>query len=600
MKLFLTPGSVRRAMAPMIVSAIGLAACGAASAADPAILPVVDTFADTWAATDALGRTLPDAEEAGPPREGKSVGIFYFLWLGQHGTDGPYDITKILAQDPDALRHPNSPLWGPQGHFHHWGEPLFGYYLSDDAWVIQKHAQMLSDAGVDAIIFDVTNQETYPKAHLRLCEVYSELRRLGRKTPQIAFLCPFGDPANVVARLYETLYKPGRYRDLWFQWKGKPLILADKDKVPPETKDFFTLRKPQPSYFEGPTGPDQWGWLEIYPQHAFCNAQGKPEEVTVGVGQNASGKRLCAFSEKNTYGRSWHNGKKDDRPDAVRYGFNVAEQWERALKIDPEFVFITGGNEWIAMRLPEFAGVREPIMFVDEFTQEYSRDIEPMKGGHGDDYYYQMVNYIRRFKGVRKPAPPSEPKTIRIDGSFADWSDVGPEYRDDRGDTLHRDHPGYDRAGRYMNNTGRNDFVAAKVARDDRNVYFYARTAQPITPPATSHWMMLFIDADCDSKTGWQGYDLVVNRKVNDGSTTTVEASRDGWNWKPRARTAYRVKRNELELAVPRSAFGPAAQTKPLAFRFKWSDNMQAEGDVMDFAINGDAAPDGRFSYVFR
>ncbi len=38
---------------------------------------------------------------------------------------------------------------------------------------------------------------------------------------------------------------------------------------------------------------------------------------------------------------------------------------ERALKVDPEFIFITGWNEWIAMRLPEFAGVREPVMFVD-------------------------------------------------------------------------------------------------------------------------------------------------------------------------------------------------------------------------------------------
>jgi hypothetical protein len=25
-------------------------------------------------------------------------------------------------------------------------------------------------------------------------------------------------------------------------------------------------------------------------------------------------------------------------------------------------------------------------MFVDQFDQEHSRDIEPMRGGHGDDY----------------------------------------------------------------------------------------------------------------------------------------------------------------------------------------------------------------------
>ncbi len=116
----------------------------------------------TWAATDALGRTLPTQAKVGPLRKDRYVGMFYFLWLGAHGQSGPHDITKILAEHPDALKQPTSPPWGPFHAFHHWGEPLFGYYLSDDAWVLRKHAQMLSDAGVDTVIFDVTNQATYP------------------------------------------------------------------------------------------------------------------------------------------------------------------------------------------------------------------------------------------------------------------------------------------------------------------------------------------------------------------------------------------------------------------------------------------------------
>ncbi|HSW46029.1 MAG TPA: hypothetical protein VLM89_10705, partial [Phycisphaerae bacterium] len=423
-----------------------------------------DTRPDTWVATDGLGRTLPTAEQVGLPREGKYVGVFYFLWLGQHGTDGPYDITRILTAQPNAMTEPDNPAWGPQSHYHHWGEPLFGYYLGDDAWVIRKHAQMLADAGTDVIIFDVTNQYTYQKVYTRLCEVFIQVRREGGRVPQIAFLCPFWNPTRTVAELYANLYKPGLFADLWFRWEGKPLILADPDKVDPACKDFFTFRKPQPDYFQGPTGPDQWGWLEKYPQHVFRNAAGQAEQMTVGVGQNSDGKRCCAFSEKNTMGRSWHGGSRDDRPGAVALGLNFAEQWERALKVDPEFIFITGWNEWIAMRLPEFAGHREPVMFVDQYTQEYSRDIEPMKGGHLDNYYYQMIANIRRFKGVRKPPARSGPKTIVIDGDFADWRDVQPEYRDDLGDTMHRDHPGYDKAGRYVNRTGRNDFTLLKVA----------------------------------------------------------------------------------------------------------------------------------------
>ena len=99
--------------------------------------PTWDNFSDAWVATDALGRSLPTYEQIGPPRPDRWVGIFYFLWHGAHVNGGPYDITKILRQDPDATRKADSPLWGPVFAPHHWGEPLFGYYLGDDQWVLR-------------------------------------------------------------------------------------------------------------------------------------------------------------------------------------------------------------------------------------------------------------------------------------------------------------------------------------------------------------------------------------------------------------------------------------------------------------------------------
>lgn len=561
----------------------------------------IATYPDTWAATDSLGRAVAMHEQVGPPKPDRQVGLFYFLWLGQHGTEGPFDITRILAQYPDGLNQPTSPPWGPSHKFHFWGEPLFGYYLADDRWVLRKHAQMLADALVDVVIFDVTNQETYPRAYTALCEVFMQVRRDGGTTPLIAFMCPFGDSSKVVARLYEQLYRPKLFPDLWFRWRGKPLIIAKKDHLTAEILDFFTFRAHGPDYFNPQTAPGQWQWLQIYPQHVYRDESGKAEEISVGVAQNATGKRLCAFSEENTYGRSWHAGRKDDRPDAVLHGFNFAEQWEHALKIDPEFIFITGWNEWIALRLPEFNGVKRPVMFVDAFTQEYSRDAEPMKGGHADNYYYQMVSYIRRFKGARPSAASGGRAAIRIDGEFNDWEGVRPEYRDDAGDVMHRDHAGYDGAGRYVNNTGRNDIVLCKVCVDDRMVYFYAMTARPISSSRDRNWMLLFVDADSDAVTGWNGYDFVVNRRRKSERTSVLQRyGQKSRAWENAGTIEYRVHGRELELAVPRAVLGLSDTGKKVAVRFKWADNMVHDDDVMDFTVNGDAAPNGRFQFVYH
>lgn len=565
-----------------------------------------DTMSDTWAATDALGRVLPTASQAGSPRSDRWVGVFYFLWHGPHVNGGPYNNSEILRQDPDAMRKPTSPPWGPMGAMHHWGESQFGYYLADDAYVLRRHAQMLADAGVDFIVFDVTNQATYRSYYMALLKVFAEIRASGGKTPQVAFLTPFGDPRRVVTELYADLYRPGLYSDLWFRWDGKPLILADPLLIG-ETegteahdgavrlRDFFTFRKPQPDYFIGPTRPDMWSWLEIFPQHVFRNSRGEKEQMSVGVAQNAVDGRLGSLSEARARSRNWHNGANDTRPGAVNEGLNFSEQFEHALKEDPRVIFITGWNEWIASRFDQFAGSREPVMFVDEFNQERSRDIEPMKGGHEDNYYYQMVSFIRRYKGVHTPPPASGPVRIAINGDFGHWAAVLPEYRDDVGDAAHRDHPGWNNAAHYVNDTGRNDFVAAKVARDARNLYFYVRTKDPITSNSGTNWMWLLLNVNGAAGTNWHGYNFVVNRTA----AGVLEASAGGWNWRRAGTVRYKVKGCEMELAIRRADLGLRDASQPLHIEFKWADNMQHPGEIEEFAINGDVAPNGRFNYVY-
>lgn len=561
-----------------------------------------DNYSDTWVATDGLGRELPGHQDVGSPREDRWVGIFYFLWLGEHGRTGPHDITKILEEDPDAMQKPESPLWGPHEAFHHWGEPLFGYYLSDDEWVLRKHAQMLSDAGVDTVIFDVTNQSTYRDNYMTLLRVWSEVRQDGGKTPQVAFLAPFWTMGPVMEELYADLYGPGLYEELWFQWEGKPLIMADPDLVDPKYRKFFTFRKPEPSYFVPPEKPRMWSWLQVYPQHAFYKDDpNEPEQIAVGVGQNATMDRLAAFSEEGTRGRSFsHDKGHPGDMSLTKFGINFAEQFDRALEVDPKFIFITGWNEWVAMRFSSFMGVSEPVMFVDVFTEEYTRDTEPVKSFTKDHYYYQMVDYIRRYKGVRAPAYASPATTIRLDGGFDQWSDVGPEFRDDIGDTAHRDHEGWAEGSRYRNETGRNDFVAMKVARDEENLYFYVRTRESITSHTDPNWMWLLINVDADADTGWHGYNYLLNREVVSETRTRLEVSAGGWDWRPAGQVEYRVEGNEMHLTIPRSLLWPSGDSKkPVRIDFKWVDNVQREDDIMEFLVNGDTAPNGRFNYRY-
>ena len=35
------------------------------------------------------------------------------------------------------------------------------------------------------------------------------------------------EAGKTARQIYEELYKPGRYKSLWFRWQGKPLMICD-------------------------------------------------------------------------------------------------------------------------------------------------------------------------------------------------------------------------------------------------------------------------------------------------------------------------------------------------------------------------------------
>lgn len=573
---------------------------------------------DQWAFTDGLNRTARDYSEAGERRTDKFVGLFYWTWHQPECHDESkrvINISKVIAEHPEAMQDYNSPYWGgsqrPDEFF--WGEPLFGYYLTTDRWVLRKHAEMLADAGVDVVFFDCTNLDyIWRESFEALCETWLEAKADGVNVPKVAFTMSFdktSEPARWAIRtLYVKYYYSGVYQDLWFYWKGKPLIMAYKDvlNVPndfdPEIKRFFTFRPGEAQYKLGDL-TSKWSWLQVYPQRAaymdFSTGKIKYEQTSVGVAQNASdATSLCAFNLPGTYGRSYSKNKGfDQREDAYLYGWNFQEQWDRAMELDTDIVFVTGWNEWRAGMWTSAEGWSDPLSFADQFDWDHSRDCEPTAdwGDKGDVYYQQLVDNIRRFKGMAPPAEVSAPKTIRLNTS-GEWDDVLPRYVAYKGNTFHRDHDGYYEK-HYTNFTGRNDITGAQVTHDADYVYFRVETAEALTPSTDRNWMQLFIDADRDKSTGWCGYDFVINHTSPSDTEVVVERCVDNkWQWAVAGNAVYSAVENILEIAVPKSLLGMSADVD---FEFKWNDNMQDEGNIMDFYVNGDTAPGGRFNYIY-
>jgi hypothetical protein len=55
-----------------------------------------------------------------------------------------------------------------------------------------------------------------------------------------------------------------------------------------------------------------------------------------------------------------------------------------------------------------------------------------------------------------------------------------------------------------------------------------------------------------------------------------------------------------MALAVRRSDLGLDDPRRPVQLDFKWADNIQKQGDIDEFTVSGDGAPNGRFNYRYR
>ena len=579
----------------------------------------------TWAATDGLGRTLPMYDETGGVREEKTVAMFYWTWHYPWTNNMPENNAEMLRDCPEAANDFDHPYWTTgEGMPHFWDEPLFGYYSNLDGYVLRKHAELLADAGVDVIFFDCSNNDVlFDDGYEMVYKVFSEAKSEGVNVPKVSFLLNFFDHDELRSefrQLYDKIYSKGRYEDLWYYLDGKPMLLGSSsalkrtDKKDREILDFFTFRYCDPTYFSHDTGKyaDTWNWCSVYPQAKNGKSLFGVKQMAVSVAQNASDTELKAMNDPNSiiHGRSYSYGDysytyeyagqqiKVDKniENSLLYGINFQQQWDEALRVDPDIVFITGFNEWIAGRFSTWEGTENA--FPDQYSPEFSRDIEPSKGILKDHYYYQLAANVRRFKGTENAPAANAEKTIDITAGIAQWEDVAPEFSHYSGSTRERAASGWGDTY-YTAEAVRNDVIKSKVAFDDENVYFLAECADDITSPDGENWMRLFIDTDTTGVSdNWEGFEYVINRQSPENGRVSVERSSGGWSFEKTGEGELFLDGNTLQIAVPRSALG-LDETDEVRFNFKWADNNCPDGDITDMYVNGEAAPGGRFTFVF-
>lgn len=558
-------------------------------------------FLQPLAGTDELGRTLPDKAETGNLRDDRQVAMFYFLWQGDNASktsEIKWDLSKIIPQHPEVLEDRDNPNWGSVnlGSYYFWGEPIYGYYRGDDYWVHVRNMQLLTDAGVDFLVLDATNAIIYDEQSEALMKAIKSLQDQGKRPPTIVYYTNSAS-GTTMQNIYNTFYKTEAlcyYPSTWYYLEGKPLIIGrTKEAKGADYESFFTFRESQwPNETEQLNG---WPWIDFNrPQSVYKNHEGEREIINVSVSQHpnpSAGMGGSAFYNNwDNWGRSYRNGSAGNPDTDILYGYNFQEQWDYALEQNLPFVFVTGWNEWIAGRWSSQDGNPEHSHFVDQADPEYSRDIEPTyTAGLKDNYYMQLVSNIRKYKGMNAQPHAGKLKSIK---HFNDWNEVKPVYFDYINDTEHREHPGAESNPKkvYINTTGRNDFYLMKVARDNENLFFYAETTENITENKGNNWMVLLINTDRKHNTGWFGY----NYRIIGGKQLQKFIDNQ---WKTIAVITSEISGKKLMYTIPASTI--EVDTKKLNLEFKWVDNIVDDNNPMNWYINGDAAPGGRFNFVY-
>lgn len=589
--------------------------------------------------TDDYGRTADYVAEYKTDKE-RYVGIFFFTWLGWHGNqmNGIYDVNKLIDENPDALWDTDDNSDSPIGKYHFWGEPLYGYYNSKDPWVIRKQIELLTLSGIDFIAFDCTNAFDYLDVVSEILPILQEYKDAGWNVPQFMFYLN-SDSADVLKRLYSGqptasndplikngIYKNGYYKDLWFAPNGKPKVVAITEAAnnnsegsgnarvtDPELLDFFDIWE---STWPNKTQWTQNGlaWMDWTDGEQQVLGQSDGGTINVSVAQH----NLLPFSDAllsekladDMWGRGYtkENGANHSE-DAIYSSLNFEEQWAVAKKKDVKYTFVTGWNEWVAIKSVAAlghnsaygVGGKTRAYFVDTVNTEYSRDLELMKGGYGDNAYLSLLRNTREHKGNTTTAMTASGKgAIDVTKGMTQWNSVTDVYYDFGGE-INRNYKNFANTETYVDNSLRNDVEEIRVTHDDDNIYFLVKCKEDIAIDVDGeNWMNLLIDVEGQSENAFYGYDYMINRL----SSYTGKCSVDKLTYKSNKLSYsttdsanFTVNGKYMQFKVSKKSLGITGGFK---INFKIADNVTDPTDISSYYITGESAPVGRINYTFK
>ena len=560
---------------------------------------------------DKLGRSfdasLPETDKD------RQVGIFYFLTLGQHlgaFSDQIYDVSKILAMENGldlmfSLDKYDESI-APAGAGYFWAEPLYGYYNSGDVWVIRRHLQLLASAGVDYLCFDVTNAVTYDAVYpVIMREICSLVEQGWDSVPRVVFYT-HAYSTNIVNKLYNNIYSKGLYKESWYYYNGKPLIIAydkaaqDKkntgddnykpEKLSDEIKEFFSFKIPEwPS--ENKTYKNSLPWIEWqYPSPVHGDV------INVAVASHPALPMSASLTQGAlNYGRGWSVTENKNITEDAEKGTYFQSCWDVAKENDPDMVFVTGWNEWVAGK-NEYEG---EYALIDLCNDEFSRDAEMMKGGYEDNFYMQLCKNIKEYKGVPLENTRVKSKEINIPmiEDTTEWNKVTSVFKSVGRDNTPRASIGAIPSIKYTQPAARNNIYEIRVTENETHLFFYIKTDDVIAPREEDDtgWMNIFIGVGELELNGWCGYEYVINRGASNGRTTVDKLNPD-FTGETVGEGVYFMSGNILQVKIPKTALGIEGDAD---IYFKVADGIEHPEDITDYYVSGRSLPMGRLSFRY-